>query len=343
MKKILLVMSVAILMALCSVPSFVKAAVVGNGYKYNSSRGDAGIYEVYIGTDTDLISDVFLSNDGALLLSVGSFNYNLYYYYDSFGVQTQNSIGSFNFTSIYLAGFNDTKSLTYNNETILVTGDLDIYYDNIPEEFRPVVPSISEQRWLDFYDWFYDKFGYYPREGSLIDLLRLIAIGDWTDIEEIEISYPALPTPTPTPSPIPVQTIFVPDGNGSTTIIYQYTDPTTGLITQSPYNPNIDIDVNCDCSDNPGNNIFGNDPSDPTVLTSSMLWADGFGVEISDNPLTAANDSQKSLADAASEYSDSVNVVSNSFNVLPFKWLMLVGLLGGILIIAGLIRTFLGG
>ena len=74
-----------------------------------------------------------------------------------------------------------------------------------------------------------------------------------------------------------------------------------------------------------------------------MLFADGFGVEMSESPLGAASQQQEMLKSQAMEYQSSVAVLSNSFGVLPEKWLVLVGILGTILIIAGLIRTFLGG
>lgn len=339
MKKILLVMSVAILMALCSAPSSVKADMIQAGtaiYMLNGEAVSLNIYSSVTVTQISVRSNDTIQTDqgGYLWIGLPDGNYNTFYL--QFGV------------TAYIPTLANTTTLTHNGNICVFYNDYDSYIESLPEEFQPVEPSQSEQRWEEFYEWFHDKFGYYPREGSLIDLIRLLAIGDWTDREEVEITFPTLtptPSPTLTPTPIPVQTIFVPDGNGNTTIIYQYPDPTTGVITQSPYNPNItnNINIDCNCDGGSGDNTFGIDPYDPTALTSSMLWADGFGVQITDNPLTAANDSQQTLADTAAEYSDSVHVVSNSFNVLPFKWLTLVGLLGGILIIAGLIRTFLGG
>lgn len=245
---------------------------------------------------------------------------------------------------IYIPTLDENQTLVSGSNICYFYTDYDDYVDDIPEEFRPTEPNI----WDDFYDWFYNLYGFYPRDDSIIGLLRRLFEGDRTD--DTVVVFPTLapsPTPTPTPTPIPVQTIFVPDGNGNTTIIYQYPDPTTGVITQSPYNPNVTnkIEINCNCDGSSGgdNNPFSSSPQDPYTLDASLFWADGFGVEMSDNPLSAADDSQTNLNAAAEEYNSSVEVLSNSFNVLPFKWITLVGLLGGILILAGLIRTFLGG
>lgn len=348
MKKILLVMSVAILIALCSAPSIVYAADYQIGVALCSTDpNNSSYYEitpVYVSTlgSYGMCVSVTYYNAGNVFRGyVGSYT-DIYYYNNADTVTYCSKANTISgcITTLY----SDYTWLSGNDTRGFFISETD-FYNAIPEEYRPA-PSIAQQRWDAFYEWYKNKFGFYPVEGSLIDLLRKLALGDEDANTEITIlTFAPTPTPNPTPTPIPVQTIFVPDGNGNTTIIYQYTDPTTGVITQSPYNPNIqnNIEIDCDCDGDTGNSIFSPDPQDPAALTSSMLWADGFGVEITDNPLTAANDSQKSLAEAAAEYSDSVNVVSNSFNILPFKWLGLVGLLGGILIIAGLIRTFLGG
>lgn len=345
MKKILLVMSVAILIALCSVPSFVYADdnQVGVALCLTNANDSSSyaIVPIFVSSSGTCVSVRYVNASNVFQGYVGSFQ-DLYFY-NSSDVLTRCSKA--NTISGYISTlYSDYTWLSGNDTRGFFINESD-FYAAIPEEYRPS-PSLAQQRWDAFYEWYKNKYGFYPVEGSLIDLLRKLALGDEDPNTEITIpTFAPTPTPTPTPTPIPVQTIFVPDGNGNTTIIYQYPDPTTGVITQSPYNPNIqnNIEVNCNCDGGSGDGIFSPDPQDPAALTSSMFWADGFGVEITDNPLTAANDSQKSLAEAAAEYSDSVNVVSNSFNVLPFKWLGLVGLLGGILIIAGLIRTFLGG
>lgn len=345
MKKILLVMSVAILIALCSVPSYVSAANVGQAIvEYNGKQ---------------FLIDLICSQNPEYLYNSGSheFIYGYVVYNNRDIIFHENLSGGMYDTALtpweLVVGYIPTLSQDYVYDVDYGSGThrlnhiyntYEEFYEDLPSQFKP---SLSLQRWNDFYEWFKDKFGYYPSDTSLIGVLRyLLTLGEDDSDVPIEFIPPSpTPTPTPTPTPIPVQTIFVPDGNGNTTIIYQYPDPTTGVITQSPYNPNIqnNITVDCNCDSDNVNDLFGTDPSDPYALTSSMLWQDGFGVQISDNPLTVANQSQQTLAEAASEYSDSVNVLSNSFNVLPYKWLALAGLLGGILIIAGLIRTFLGG
>lgn len=318
---------------------------IGNVIRDNGNNSYS-VYELWILNPVEINYIGYTTSGGTRWFNVNGSSSNAIMMLDSNGNYINDLSSGRSFWAYIPGNYSDFIS-TANGNQCRFYSNRDNFINAIPEEFRPTEPTLAEQRWDAFYEWYKNKFGYYPTEGSLIDILRNLALGD--EDANTEIIFPTLtpaPSPTPTPTPIPVQTIFVPDGTGNTTIIYQYTDPTTGVITQSPYNPNVqnNIEINCDCDDDGfGNNIFGNDPTDPYSLTSSMLWADGFGVEITDNPLTAANDSQKSLAEAASEYSDSVNVVSNSFNVLPFKWLVLVGLLGGILIIAGLIRTFLGG
>lgn len=350
MKKVLITISVAILMALCSAPSFSKAAeyVIGQvWYRWTvGSTYTDYLVDIYIKSDIVPTHMTYSSSNQFQVMNSSnlSVKYQVYYhrYWDDNGEYTL----PLGINSGYCPTLINTYSWYWIDGYRYFYNDLNDFYDNVPPEIVPEEPSIAEQRWDEYYEWFKEKYGFYPLPGSLIDILRKLALGD--ESEDTVITFPSLtpsPTPTPTPTPIPVQTIFVPDGNGNTTIIYQYPDPTTGVITQSPYNPNItnNIEIDCNCDGGSSNGIFSPDPQDPAALTSSMLWADGFGVEISENPLTVANNSQQSLSDAAAEYSDSVAVVSNSFNVLPFKWLTLVGLLGGILIIAGLIKTFLGG
>lgn len=343
MKKILIVISVAILMALFSAPSIVKAEMVQIGTAIVTKNGvtfQADLYcdEYPLSLNTTYINSKYWINSQG--------RYSIEWRYDN-----QSSICFVNEVNyMYIPtleqnitiergpAYNPTlyKTYAYNN--------LSDYNNNIPDEFRPEDPSVIDQIWDSFYDLFELIFGYRPMSGSIYDLLRRNADG-----EDNEITFPTLtptPSPTPTPTPIPVQTIFVPDGNGNTTIIYQYPDPTSGVITQSPYNPNIqnNITVNCECDgDGTGSETFTVNPQDPYSLDASLLWADGFGVEMSENPLQATEDQQASLKEAAMEYDESVLVMSNSYNILPVKWILLAGLLGGILIIAGLIRTFLGG
>lgn len=350
MRKYFIIMAFAmmVIFVVMSPSTLSKAEYLGTqvgNVIVDSGNGNYEVYDLFVLSPPSITAISYITSSGTRWFTVNGINSKqIIKGRDGTNYGQLNSGVSF---WAYVAGSFEDISFVVNNNNCHFYSNVDNFNNAIPEQFRPGPPSLAEQRWDAFYEWYKNKFGFYPTEGSLIDLLRKLAIGD--EDANTEIIFPTLtpvPSPTPTPTPIPTQTIFVPDGNGNTTIIYQYIDPTTGLITQSPYNPNIqnNIVIDCDCGgDSNGYNIFGSDPTDPYTLTSSMFWADGFGVEITDNPLTAANDSQKSLAEAAAEYSDSVNVVSNSFNVLPFKWLGLVGLLGGILIIAGLIRTFLGG
>lgn len=340
MKKILLVISVAILIALCSAPSTIKAIDIPTdlepcGFGLFYVNGTLTPSTIYCRSVFMPVTDI--GNNGGIFKCQWGYGY---IFQNSDG--NMNTCGPSKTYAIYCPTMSTARTFTYDNRTIYVGPDLDTYYENIPEEFRPV-PSMSERLWDAFYDIYELIFGFEPMPGSLYDLLRNGAQG-----EDIEITFPTLtptPTPTPTPSPIPVQTIFVPDGNGNTTIIYQYPDPTTGVITQSPYNPNIEnnITVNCDCDGGGGSGTFTGNPQDPYTLDASLLWADGFGVVMSENPLQVVDESQKTLKETAMDYDASVNVLSNSFNVIPLKWIALCGLLGGILIIAGLIRTFLGG
>lgn len=349
MKKFVFIIPILLLTIFLSAPHFVKAAFEpcgsaiyapdGVNYQVVTLWSDGVVTTVRIGGSDLQWADVQV-NYGSLWWSTSPDDKNL---------------GGLLFSrlqSAYIPTLPENITLThYSGFSVTFYNNYDDYQEQLPDEFQPAAPSLAEQKWLDFYEWFNEKFGYYPREGSLIDLIRLLAIGDWTDVEDVEITFPTLtptPTPTPLPTPIPVQTIFVPDGNGNTTIVYQYPDPSTGVITQSPYNPNIEnnITVNCDCDGNGSgddNNHFKPVANDPYSMDASLFWADGFGVKMSDNPLSSTDDNQKTLKAVAEEYTSSVEVLSNSFNVFPFKWLELVGLAGGILIIAGLIRTFLGG
>lgn len=342
MKKIFIVMSVAILMALCSAPSFVKADDYTCGQLWYNFQSVDYLVDCYTTSNIVPVDFAYTSRNQCYVMDSGGNIYDLYFRDPNTNTQYTVIRGGIRL------GYIPTLLADYDYGGVHIIRDYTTFVNSLPEDLRPELPepSLAQQRWDAFYEWFKLKHGFYPVDGSLIDLLRKLVLGD--ENSNTEIVFPTfVPTPTPIPSstPIPVQTIFVPDGSGNTTIIYQYPDPDTGDITQSPYNPNTEtyIDLNCNCTNNSDDGTFSSDPQDPFTLTSSMLWADGSGTQLTENPLTAANVSQQSLADAASDYTSSVNVVSNSFNVLPFKWLTLVGLAGGILIIAGLMRTFLGG
>lgn len=341
MKEYVFVIPITVLFLFLATPLFINAAVVGEALIYYDNQFQIGTLECI-----EEPIHLYLAYSSNNFYSVKSqSNYGLSWRIES-GLYASVMLSSSDteVRSGYIPTLKQTTPLTVGSHTVYFYNDYEDYVNSLPVDLRPPEPTV----WDDFYNWFYHVFGFYPRDDSIIGLLRKLFEGDHS--EDTEIIFPTLtpiPTPTPTPTPIPVQTIFVPDGNGNTTIIYQYPDPTTGVITQSPYNPNIEnnINIDCDCVGDGSNNVnpFRTVSNDPYSMDASLFWADGFGVQMSDNPLSSTDDNQKTLKAVAEEYTSSVEVLSNSFNVFPFKWLELVGLAGGILIIAGLIRTFLGG
>lgn len=333
MKKIITFAGIAILFVLLSAPSFVKSAVYEVGICYVEYNGNRFISTIYQEDDSRTVTSVRFDSSGW----VYSNNYAplRYGYNNTTNVATRNTI-----ISAYIPTLESSLIWSYGDIDRIITGDYDDYVESLPEELRPEPPSWSEQLWIDFLDFLEFQLGLDPFDGGIWNFFKRYF--EDPENETLEIYFPTntpTPTPTPRPTPIPVQTIYVPDGNGSYTIIYQYPDP-SGTITQSPYNPNVDVtvDVDCDCDD-------GNDynPTDPMYYSfDGLTWASVDG-DLTGSPAMSAGQSLEAIKVEVDSYDEPIKVVSNSFGALPSKWLSLVGLLGACLIVAGLIRTFLGG
>lgn len=331
MKKIITFAGIAILFVLLSAPSFVKAAFDQVG---------SGIYII-----DGVATPVSLIADGAVTrVTLGEAPYNgirvnyggLWYGTPPNGVVTTLQLQYC--VTMYIPTLEQTTTLTRGDYSCTFYNDLGDYKDSLPEEFQP---SWNEKLWDGFLDFLEFQLGLDPFDGGIWEFFSKYFQDP--ENESLEIIYPTnvpTPTPTPRPTPIPVQTIYIPDGNGSYTIIYQYPDP-SGTITQSPYNPNIDVnvDVDCNCDSGPQNYY----PQDPMYAPlEGLSWSSPDG-SLTGSPAMSASQSLDAIKAEVDSYDEPIKVVSNSFGALPAKWLGLVGLLGACLIVAGLIRTFLGG
>lgn len=331
MKRYLTFAGIAILLVLLSAPSFVKADIPDNRYVcgVGGINVEDGLVQLYSGENISSYGTVI--QIVAHRISIGYSLAGLWAIEYSAGDSS-----SFVYDSqvAYLYIPSCTNPGTFGNVTVY--NDYDAFMDSIPEEY---IPQDEDSAWDAFYDMFENIYGFRPVSGSLIDWLRRIFDGDEENEDLIFPTYSPTPTPTPRPTPIPIQTIYVPDGNNSYTIIYQYELP-DGSITQSPYNPNIDIDIDCSCGD--GNHDYPNSNDPMYAPIGDFSWGT-IDSNFTDTPAMSAGQSLDMIKAEVDSYDEPIKVVSNSFGALPGKWLGLVGLLGACLIVAGLIRTFLGG
>lgn len=233
-------------------------------------------------------------------------------------------------------------SYTVNNPTI---GDffpsLDDYED-----------SLTQDSWWDnLKDGFEDLIYGIPG----VDPLR--PIWDWlfdlgSDPEEPVDSIQNISTPAPTPTQIPYlvtqQTITNGD-TSTTTYIYTYNDPTSGNIVTATAPPEQPGRLNTGPVNYPsGNGGNNSDPSqyhttDPLIVPEFSWLSQNTGNEALDNPLDTLSDSLSISKTQINQYKDGATSIFDIIGQLPTELYMLLGLGVTILVIAGIIRTFLGG
>lgn len=333
MKRFFIALTFAVFLALFSAPSLVQAA---NYYPIGRICYRGSDMTLYVINYPETPTYVTFSSGGYLDTSGGR---SCMVYTDYWGSAGYYSVRYDEFTDIYLPSltnytspYNDRRIISYNGTTHIIFKSESDYLDTFPED---------SPAWDLFWEIFHSIYGFYPLPGSLWYNLRY---DNEYDVNT-DINFPTnapTPTPAPAPTPIPVQTIYVPDGNGNYTIIYQYPD-SNGNPTQSPYNPNdFVINVNCDCGggSDPDQDHNKQDPYYAPIDYFSWGSVDG---EFTDSPAYTAGQSLDIIKASVEDSDADMKIVSNSFNFLPPKWLTLVGLLGAVLIVAGLIRTFLGG
>jgi len=163
---------------------------------------------------------------------------------------------------------------------------------------------------------------------------------DPTDINIVGYSTPT-PQPTPTPKPTPIQySVSLIDINGGQEIIYNYVDPTSGLPTSSPYNPNIDITIQ---SGGSGTTITTPVPvilatGTPEFQNILFTSEDSTDLEINVGQIGEYVDV---IENGLIENTDAMEEVSNIFSMLPNNWFMIIGIIACIPIIAAVISRFL--
>ena len=233
----------------------------------------------------------------------------------------------------------------------LYSADANVEYpDNviISNDFQNTGDPLPEPKWYeDAWDIFKAWLGNTPWDDNNIVTMISDFWKKWTngdnepdDINIIGYSTPTpQPTPTPKPTPIPYSVSLI-DINGGQEIIYNYVDPTSGLPTSSPYNPNIDI------------TIQGGGSS--TTITTPVPVILATGTPEFQNILFTSEDSNDLEINVGQigEYVDvienglientaAMEEVSNIFSILPNNWFMIIGIIACIPIIAAVISRFL--
>lgn len=184
-------------------------------------------------------------------------------------------------------------------------------YPNLPE------PE-PDPTWWDLVKDYLFGFGEEPLWDLIPDLWDLW-FGFHLDGDDVEygepIEYIEPPSPTPFPTQIPYQTIINPSGE----VTYKYIGPSGVPITATA------------------------PPPEPTytIQITDYPQYDVSGVPVP--PDEGLNDIIDSLDDTVSEYQEGLSVVQNSMSVLPLKWFFFFGIPAAIIIIAGIIKSLLGG
>lgn len=146
------------------------------------------------------------------------------------------------------------------------------------------------------------------------------------------------PTPTPKPTPIPYSTVIKNDGQGNSTIVYQYNNP-EGTPTESPVNPNINYNYNNSININGGdrnNPIYVQDVGNPEFTSI---------IDLSDNTISVnignLDDSIDAFTDPLSSNVEDVGKISDIFSVFPDDIMITIGCIACISLVAGIIGRFL--
>lgn len=134
-----------------------------------------------------------------------------------------------------------------------------------------------------------------------------------------DIEFYDFPTPTPYPTQIPYQQQVVPDGNGGFTVQYVYLNPSGTPVTATAPPP---------------------EPTYTIKITDSPQY-DISGVPVP--PADGLQDAIDAIDDNIDEYQVGFEAVQGSFSTLPIKWYFFFGVPAAILLIAGIIRSLLGG
>lgn len=216
---------------------------------------------------------------------------------------------------------NCTVVLVYRS--ITDNGGNYILYETEEEYLEDVYPPPPEPSWWDrISEILYDWLPWASDADRLLDDLFLEWFGVQTDGDDVQYGNPVdityYPSPTPYPTQIPYQTLLVPDGNGNTTIIYKYNDPSGVPITATapPPEPTYSIQI----TDSPVVNVSGV-PVPPDEGLQDVIDA---------------------IDDNLEEYEPGFTAIGNSMSVLPIKWFFFFGIPAAIIIIAGVIKSLLG-
>lgn len=322
MKKILAVIPLTILFILLSNNQSVLAARIRVGSALNTDAAwtgnPNGVYDAY--ADINDASDLYPyeRNSGYLYVGYGSNASYLYslYWYDPIGDRYL-GLSTYNTRVLYLENSNfQPVTLTSSSGTTYCYSDYDEFVENLPPEYRPEEPS--EPTWWDLVKDYLFGFGDEPLWDLIPDLWDLW-FGFHLDGDDVQygepIEYIDPPSPTPFPTQIPYQTIINPSGE----VTYKYIGPSGVPITATAPPP---------------------EPTYTIIITDYPKY-DVSGVPVP--PDEGLNDIIDSLDDTVTEYQEGLSVVQNSMSVLPLKWFFFFGIPAAIIIIAGIIKSLLGG
>lgn len=195
-----------------------------------------------------------------------------------------------------------------------------------------------EDAWEIFKDWLGGTPWSFPSlVGSIKDFWNkwLFHRHSPSDINTYDFATPTpKPTPLPLPTPIPVTTVLVDNGNGSTTIIYEYPDPTSGVITQSPYNPNGE--------NGGGERVDLIQPIEVVQVTQPPGEAFTPISSVSgDIDVSSIGEYIEVIENGLEDNLEGIEVIGDIFSFIPQGWYLLIGVIAAIPILCAAISRML--
>ena len=351
MKKKIILFFILFALSLSLIPK-VSAHADTTYYEIGSCYiNNEGVYTLYC---TNEVARYPMMNQSRYLYvkqgSTGSYGYPTYYYNPNNNSYNQVSVGLY-CKSAYIISDQFTQVNLYNDVFgyyCYVYSNYDDYYQSIPEEYQPEIPS--DPTWYEelmnlFVDYLGD-FGFDALDGFIDWLgdLWTVRVGEGEDELALELITPTpTPTPVPTPTPIPYQTQLVPDGNGGFNITYIYPDP-SGNPTSGPQPPTNQPQPTQVIVNNKWEYPYYENPTNQDDPYSfDVPWYLKFSFNGVTTSLSDFQDGMDAVVENVNDQDENISVVMDSMGLFPSDWLLMIGFIGAIPLVGGLISRLLKG
>lgn len=332
MKKFLAIIPIAILFVLLSDNIKVSAETIDNIMNYNTvlfysfynpitqhSGGTTmpvGYYNYYFVTNN--ASGLNITSNGQI---TGYFNY--YVVWGSDAPYSGVTFTGEKYVQAYNPFISGIENIIFIKMKGVVSNNSEkAYYDSYDDYINPN-PSWFEIWSNSIYQFLNDWIPWAVDLDNWLDDIYLDLFGMKLDGDDVQygndVEFYDLPSPTPFPTPIPYQQQLAPDGSGGFIIKYIYPDPSGNPITATA------------------------PPPQPTYV---IKITDTPQFDISGVPIPPAEGLQEAIDaidDNIDDYQDGFDAIQGSFSTLPVKWFFFFGIPAAIILIAGIIRSLLGG